>query len=116
MVATLISSPHDQVSFDAISGIYMANAATAPTREALPELQKAQSLIGDGLKATEDKQYEQAIRTFKNAIGNDPKNAAAWHGLGSRTCSWVRPRRVLWILRKPSSTILPKTGSGYRLD
>jgi S1-C subfamily serine protease len=82
VVESLVSSTHDQLSFDAVRSIHGASSTSAPPNEASHDHQKAQSMVDDGLKEVEAKHYEQAIHTLKDAIHIDPENADAWHALG----------------------------------
>jgi S1-C subfamily serine protease/cytochrome c-type biogenesis protein CcmH/NrfG len=81
-VKSLLSSPQELVSFDAVISAHGASTRSAPPSNASPDHKEAKSLIDSGLKAINSKEYEQAVHDFKAALAIDQENADSWHGLG----------------------------------
>src|ERR1017187_5812404 len=81
-VRSLVSSAHEMVSFDTLKTPHNDAAKDRSRSQQNADQKRAESLVDEGIKAIESKQYEQAVHILKEAIGLDPENANAWHGLG----------------------------------
>jgi len=81
-VKSLVSSAHDLASFETLKSSHDDSPKDASSSQQNVEHRNAQTLVDEGLKKIESKQFEQAVHTFNEAIRIDPENADAWHGLG----------------------------------